>query len=187
MGKIYEAIMLAILSGQHLKTFKKEVVPGEVAEFDVFFSKETEYMVKGKVLKGRGTPTLSLVDDTGSVVPIHSGAAGNYFSVIPQRDGLYHIRADVKQAGADREPATLKIVLSTQTMPGYARLHIAAASSVSTRRAFTDDELPKGQPARGARAKRELEGAGAMTCCGLSEKGKRGQSGEVGINLYKKE
>lgn len=170
MGKISEAIMRAtILGGRLLKRLKTEVGNGEVAQFDVFLKKETEYMVKGKVLKGRASATLSLVDEAGSAVRIYSGAKGKYFSVIPERDGLYRIRADVTGGLAGREPVTVLVTLYSHTFPGYAMLHITAASYQSAILASTDDRTVKRLPQTAAAARRQLDGASTMACCGLSE------------------
>jgi hypothetical protein len=63
------------------------------------------------VLKGRGTPILSLGDGAGFAVPTYCSGKRNSFYVTPERDGGYTIRAAIEPAAADRGSATVSITL----------------------------------------------------------------------------
>lgn len=145
MSKIFEVLMHTLLGRQLLERLTKKAEEGGCAEFDVVLRRATEYFVKGKVLHGYGAPRLSLFNDRGSEVSVYGAAGGNYFTVIPEKDGIYRIRAEAGSGSADWRLATVVVTLSTYNMPGYAMLHIAAASGHPAE-ASPQETVPKGLP-----------------------------------------
>ena len=114
MGRIFEAIMRFMLNQRLLQRFEEKVPKGKTATIDVFLEKGKEYVVRGEVLKGRGTPILSLGSFTGFVVPTYYGGKRRCFYFTPERDGLYRIWVAIKPAveGREREPAIVSVTLS---------------------------------------------------------------------------
>jgi hypothetical protein len=151
MSRVSEAIIRFMFHERFLREFEKEVATGEVAIIDVFLKKGIHYTVRGRILKGRGTPTLSLGDTTGSTAPTyyHSGKRKS-FSVIPERDGLYRILVAVKPAPAGQESTTVAVTLSCAfPVPQYIR---GLAQPV-----LTDDGLMKGLPEPETTVETQLE------------------------------
>jgi len=172
MGRITEAIMDAMISGQLLEKRRVDVKEDGHAELEVRLRKGREYIVRSKALNSRVKPKLSLVDSEGSGVFTYPSAGGRRFIVIPVKDGLYRIHVDAEADAKDSEPVTIMVTLSVQCMPGYARLHIAAgltaeAASVS----FADDTSEKDLPEMGGAGRAHLKDAPAMVCCGLTKTG----------------
>jgi len=112
MGRISEAITRFMLNEKLLQRFEEKVVEGEVKTVDVFLKKNIEYVVRGKVLKGRGAPVLSIRDVSGSSVPTLYRNHEKSFSVIPEKDGLYRIGVEAGTGTDKREPVTLAVTFS---------------------------------------------------------------------------
>jgi hypothetical protein len=138
MSRVSEAILRFMFHERFLQGFEKEVAKGEVAIIDVFLKEGIHYTVRGRVLKGRGTPILSLGDTTGSTAPTYyHGRKGTCFSVIPERDGLYHIRIVLKPSSAGQESTTVAVTLSC-ALP--APRYICGLAQL----VLTDDGMTKG-------------------------------------------
>jgi hypothetical protein len=112
MGRVSEAMTRFMLNEKFLQRFEEKVVKGEAATVDVFLKKNMEYVVRGKVLKGRGTPVLSIRGIAGSAVPAQYRDHEKSFSVIPEKDGLYRIGVEAGTEADEREPVTLAVTFS---------------------------------------------------------------------------
>jgi hypothetical protein len=117
MGRVFEAIMRFMLKEVLLQRFEERVAEGETATIDVFLKKGKEYIVRGKVAKGRGKPILSLVDVTGSAVDNQYNNAGNNICVTPDRDGLYRIVAATNHTVEGHGPVPVEVTLSYSLPP----------------------------------------------------------------------
>jgi hypothetical protein len=147
MAGILEAIMHIILRERLLRRFKKEVVKGEIAAIDLFLRKGTDYIVRARVVKGRGTPVVSLGDATGFSVPTRRQGKGNSFSVVPERGGLYRIRTAVRPLPAKGEPVTLTVTLTSAIpAPQYIMYQIVAPSCGFARPSFIEDDPTEDLP-----------------------------------------
>ena len=111
MSRVFEAIMRFMLKEMLLQRFEERVAEGETATIDVFLTKEREYIVKGKIVKGRGKPILSLVDVTGSAVDNQHNDTGNNICVTPDRDGPYRIVVTADHAAEGHEPVSVEVTL----------------------------------------------------------------------------
>jgi hypothetical protein len=111
MSRVFEAIMRFMLKEMFLQRFEERVAEGETATIDVFLTKEREYIVKGKIVKGRGKPVLSLVDAAGSAVDYQYNDTGHCLYFTPDRDGLYRIVVTADHAAEGHEPVSVEVTL----------------------------------------------------------------------------
>lgn len=114
MGRISQGIVRFFLQGDLLQRFERNVAKGETASIDVFLEKEKGYIVKGEILRHGETPKMSVWNITGHEVPTRHSNNGKYFSVVPDRDGTYSIRAAVRPDMNGREQVTVAISLFKQ-------------------------------------------------------------------------
>jgi hypothetical protein len=173
MGRISEAITRFMLNEKLLQRFEEKVVSGEAATVDVFLKKNMEYVVKGKVLKGRGTPVLSIRDVAGSAVPTLYRNHEKSFSVIPEKDGLYRIGVEARTETDKREPVTLAVTFSynipsprhtmgaIETMPSELSWYMVAGNDLEKRGRETNEAV-------------EMEGRGTMVYDEMLENSKTG-------------
>lgn len=168
IGGIFETMARLMMRERFIQMFKKEVGDGGVIEIEVFLNKETEYVVRSRVSKGHGTPTLSVLDGAGIAVPVHRSAKGRRISLIPERDGLYNLRVD---AGLG---TTVTVTLSRYdyALPTYYMQEIESSSYGLFRPAAKKNRFAEMAPQSGATTKTERENSEGMVCLQMSEYGK---------------
>jgi hypothetical protein len=168
MGRISEALMRLALQEQRLRRFETRVATGKEMTIDVFLRKGTKYVVRVRVIKGHGTPSLSFGDAAGSAVSLRFSGNAKRFSVIPERTGLYYVRALVRPARTQPGLATVAITLSCVIpAPRYLTYQIVASSCGSIRPWFIDDGPAEGLPEEGAGGVVQ----GAVDCVGQGPPG----------------
>ncbi|OPY74555.1 MAG: hypothetical protein A4E64_02214 [Syntrophorhabdus sp. PtaU1.Bin058] len=117
MDRIFEAIKRFMLQEVLLQRFEENVAEGKTATIDVFLKKGKEYIVRGKLAKGRGKPILSLLDVTGSVVKVRYGDGRNCLEVTPDRDGLYRIVITTDHAAEGHESVPVEVTFAYRLPP----------------------------------------------------------------------
>jgi len=117
MDRFFDAIIRFMMHERLLQKFKVEVAKGEATSIDVFLKKETEYIVKAKVLKGFGKPMLSISDVAGLDIQGYSNGMRNPFIVSPERDGVYHICVAVSHTDYIQESSAVEVTLSCVRPP----------------------------------------------------------------------
>ncbi len=173
MGRISEAITRFMLNEKLLQRFEEKVVNGEAVTVDVFLKKNMEYVVRGKVLKGRGTPVLSIRDVSGSAVPTLHRNREKSFSVIPEKDGLYRIGVEARTETDKREPVTIAVTFSYSIpSPRHTMGAIETMPSELSWYMVVGNDL--GKKVRGTSAAVEMEGCGTMVYDEMLENSKTG-------------
>lgn len=175
MGKVSEAITRFMLNEKVLQRFEKKVVKGEAATVDVFLKKNMEYVVRGKVLRGRGTPILSIRGVAGSAVHTQYRNNERSLSVIPERDGLYRIGVEVRTEEDAREPVTLAVTFSYY-LPSfkYVMNSVEILPGELSWYRLISDEPKEGLHETDATVEMENSGHGTMVYDEVSENSKAG-------------
>ena len=117
MNRMTEIILLFIMREHFLHRFEEEV-PTTGKIIDVFLKKETEYIVRGRMKKGRGIPILSIADSNGNAAPVLYNDK-TCVSLIPENDSLYRIIISFKPVTGEQQSAAIAVSLSCamQTPP----------------------------------------------------------------------
>lgn len=173
MGRISEAITRFMLNEKLLQRFEEKVVEGEAKTVDVFLKKNVEYVVRGKALKGRGAPVLSIRDIGGSEVSTQYRSSEKSLSVIPEKDGLYRVGVEVRTEAGEREPVSLAVSFSYNIpSPRHTMGSIETLpSELSWYMVMGDEQEKRSRETHGAA---EAEGSGAMICNEMLENSKAG-------------
>ena len=142
MSRVFEAVTRLMLREHRLQAFERTVSKGEAETIEVFLKAGTEYVMRGRVLGGRGMPLLSLGDADGRAVPTQSADDNGSISVVPEKDGLYHVRAAVESTDGLGSAAMAITLSSTAPLARYVT-HIGRAMS-------TVEETVEGLPEKEA-------------------------------------
>jgi hypothetical protein len=146
MNRLAEAVTSFLMRERPLQRFEKEVAEGETASFDVFMKQGVEYVVRGNISRGKALAKVSLAGSIGSMIHVETQNGPTCFSVIPEKDGLYQIRAVVEPTVKKDGPVTLSVSLSAAfPIPTY----IMQQSVILSRPAATP-ELTHGQAGQAA-------------------------------------
>lgn len=176
VGRIFETMRRLIMREKILKKFKRKVVKNNMMIIEVFLKEKMEYVVRGRVLEGGGTPMLLLKDAGCSMVLTNAKSDGKYpsFSVIPKKNGLYYICVTVKTAKEDKEPAVVVVTLSCYALPGHIMREIESLSCSPASPEIKTNGLTEGLDEAGVTARVESQKNGEAFCAGMSKKIARG-------------
>jgi hypothetical protein len=142
MNRVWENILCVLMRERPLERMEKEVTKGTGLTFDVFLKKGIEYMVRGKIPKGRGVAKVSLGNADGLTTPVYGDRSGAVFTVTPEEDGFYHIWATVQPKAGNGRPVTFRVTLCrVLASPPYVVRQSALPSYL------VDKPEPKGGPA----------------------------------------
>ncbi len=113
MKRLAEIVKNIVTRESVVQRFAREVAPGSETGFDVFLKKGVEYVVRGESSRGPGSLRLSLSEKAGAVAPVYADRKDTFLSLIPEKDGVYRIKAAATGTG----PLSVKVVLSKVTTP----------------------------------------------------------------------
>jgi hypothetical protein len=134
MNRLGEAVRGFLMRERTLQRFEKELREGETFSYDVFLKRGTLYVVRGGVSKGRAFAKVSLTESNGTTIPINTDKGGMYFSVVPEKDGLYQIRTAVEGTVKKGSPVTIRVALcSAFPIPSYITVQSVVPAKVTER------------------------------------------------------